>query len=360
MKNISDYIKQVDGSIDRVEISVPLNYYRPIFNKMKLDLGKHTTKKVKREIRRRFIRNNKRIVVKTVRTNLREQINPRFYIQLLQPETAAMQYIYKLLSTLVPLKEYSQFNPCINQLEIAWDFVPHDPCERESIKEYLGHHVHLKYSRPGSIVKFKETVYIGKGGDARKGAKGLRGYPKDKVDEKVARLELQFNRKYLRDRNITIDLLPQLFPEDFRLFDHVEFLDDFSAKGLRNIARSVLRNRGYSTENTRKSRFRVNVLAYRFRRMIHGSVLGITNTVSEQIDRFKEIKYTKGITVAVKTYCQTLVDFSLMLVDKMQVVTSAVSAAATQSYVGKAAFLNTVHIVHELTKGLSQAQYFLL
>jgi len=316
-----EHIQTVTKSIDRVEISLPMSAWykvsRLLVNGCQF-IGPYYNKN---KFIKAYVRNNKSIQIWKFMEQRPGQYNPRFYIELFQPDTETLLYIWNFINFTVPTSSCKSFKPTINQLEIAHDIFTHNLDQLDDVKAFIDQHLRFKYSRPSSVGSFKDTVYHGKDGNIRKGAKGSRSYIKELDGGTVCRLELQLNRKYLRDNNIYIEDLSSLSPEQFDLFDHVDFLDDFSAKGLQNISRTRLRKRGYQAEDSRKYRFRANMLTYLYRQRIHGSVLGkIRNCVALQMDSFKQLKKDKALTVDVKTYCKPLADIQSVLVDQLESV----------------------------------------
>lgn len=198
-----------------------------------------------------------------------------------------------------------------------WKFKIQDQGKSYELKEFINQHIFVKHARSGSVGQVKETDYRGKNGNIRKGAKGFRIYCKETDNGKVSRLELQLNRAYLRTKNINIDNLETLCPSQFNLFDHVDFLDDFSDKGLFNLARTVVRKRGHIADNSKNYRFRVNIQRHLVMRRIHGSVLHKHNCLAEQIDELKNFKKEKGISVNSKRYCKPLSTINDLIAKKL-------------------------------------------
>jgi hypothetical protein len=151
-------------------------------------------------------------VIHRIRFENKHYYNQRFYIQMLQPDTETQLYIKELLELIVPWNKNTQFNPCINQLEIAHDIFT-DTDKLYDLHTLLSHHLNLKHSRSNSVGSDMNTNYRGEDGDIWRGSKGSRCYIKVFGDEDDAatscRFEPQLNGRFLREKNITIHSCPK-------------------------------------------------------------------------------------------------------------------------------------------------------
>jgi hypothetical protein len=105
----------------------------------------------------------------------------------------------------------------LSQVEVAFDFCPDDEYDLYDLRSVLNDGLVVRYSRAGCYSEFKETVYIGKGGDVRKGTKGLRVYRKE--DRYFLRMEMQFNRTFIKGNGISLPVDASRFD----LFDYVDY-----------------------------------------------------------------------------------------------------------------------------------------
>jgi hypothetical protein len=107
----------------------------------------------------------------------------------------------------------------LSQVEVAFDFFPDDKHDIHDLRSVLTDGLVLRYSRVGCYSGFKGTDYIGKDGNVRKGTKGVRVYRKNEGGRYFLRMEMQFNRAFIKDNGISL-------PVDagrFNLFDYVDY-----------------------------------------------------------------------------------------------------------------------------------------
>lgn len=316
-------IKKIVRSIDRMEISVPLQNYPHIKRCFKYSCRSEGTKHKKKKIIHRYLYKNRRIHIWLYKTQKAGQNNPRFFIELYQPNQETLNFVRKLLAYYVPVRSLAQFNPSISQLEIAHDFILYDSSKRQEFKKHIQQSLHMIHARIGTAGKYEDTDYRGKKGHIHKGSKGFRLYLKRTHIGRVVRLELQLNRFTLRKQKITLDEIDLLSPDKYNLFDYAEFLGDFTEKGLLNIARNIAQKRGINAKNARKYRFRVNIIKHQLRRRVYGTALyEIKKCVTEQIDELKRIKQenkakNRKVTFNIKNYCTKLTGFTDTILEKL-------------------------------------------
>lgn len=300
-------ILKIYKSIDRIRISIPLRHYDKLLNQFKQESYNITTKCDDRNIVTTFYIKNSIITLCLPKHNDHESYNPRIYLQLLQPDRNIQNYVKSIIKKTCPINlTYKHFNPCITQLEIAFDIIPNDHDDINEIESFINRHTNLQYSRKNSISRISGTRYQGKDGNARLGSKGIRIYRKTIDGVERVRIEIQFNSYFLYRNKFSIDMFP-LSTKQYDLFDFLELLNDFSREGVRNIARTILRKRGCTPVSDKNYLFRLNVRTHVLHQYIsRGFAPGQENqtTVAEQLDRFTKVKKQKGLTVHAKKYCQ--------------------------------------------------------
>lgn len=174
--------------------------------------------------------------------NIHQKHNKRAFITLLQPTTECQIVVRDSISKHVPPMMYKQFNPSLNQVEIALDFVVADDTLVDVVQEKIQHHISLRYSRVGSRKYYEDTLYVGKKGVVRDGSKGVRVYdPSDKrkLQENMVRVELQLNRAFLTGSDLSVSSMP-ISPETVDVFQHIQFIEDIDDRTVDKVVKKVL------------------------------------------------------------------------------------------------------------------------
>lgn len=146
----------------------------------------------------------------------------------------------------------------LSQIELAWDFYPHNPVDLYPLKRTLAHHTILRNMRPGAFNLYNDlknrkskitqshihscTAYTGRKGNIRKSNVGLKIYTKP--DRPFVRLELNLNRQAIKRKRFTlpIDI------NDINLYDYITTrhnlnvikLADVIIKGIKNADEYLL------------------------------------------------------------------------------------------------------------------------
>ena len=188
----------------------------------------------------------------------------------------------------------------LSQLEIALDLHPVNVTDLGCVERVSLDGMTLRYGRHGSFGVFYDpktstkTTYFANDGDIRKGKNGVRVYKRDNA---YVRIELQLNRPFLKEQNLTLSDLP-LAPHSFDVFEFIRYrkkLDDMEwTKITRAAIKKHKKNNMHSPEAIREkelARTRMKLMGFW---MHHRDIDELT--VSEQIDVFKEAKKTFGLT----------------------------------------------------------------
>ena len=112
----------------------------------------------------------------------------------------------------------------LSQVEVAFDFYPENEYDLRELRRVLTDGLIFKHSRARcyfnfSKLEFRGTEYIGKKGVVRKGSKGLRIYNKQQDGRHFLRMELQFNRPFIKSNGISLPVNA----DRFNLFDFVDY-----------------------------------------------------------------------------------------------------------------------------------------
>ncbi len=197
----------------------------------------------------------------------------------------------------------------VKEVEFALDLFPH-PSDLYDLAAVLSRSLVLKHARAGFCILKGTTMYQGTMGNARRGSKGLRCYPKEEV---LYRIELQANRAMLRSEGIAADGLP-VQPSRVNIFDHVCLRRGVNQKCLRGLVRLVGRNsKPISGSAERWRRMAEAARARAIEHMILENVLWsgicpfdlhteLAKPSPMQIDFFKKLKSKYGMTNQVDEY----------------------------------------------------------
>lgn len=127
-------------------------------------------------------------------------------------------------------------------VEVAFDLIPDNLFDLYDLRRVLTEGIVLRHSRAGCYVNFsgleyRGTEYIGNKGVVRKGSKGLRIYNKQQNGRHFLRMELQFNRDYIKRKSITLPV----DPASFDLFDFVDYREPLDEDKLLDVLRKKWR-----------------------------------------------------------------------------------------------------------------------
>jgi len=258
-------LKQILIGIDRINISVPAQLHSKFIHRLYED-GK---------CYRSFDKGNDSIVLSTISNTevkvtkpikpinptkkiLRNGLYQRFYVEIYNTITEVFEYIKETLVFLCRECSLPVSVIKIKQLEVKYDFYSNSTSTEDlkantlRLKRFINRHLVLKYSRVDSFTKIKTTCYFGRKANIRKGKKGTRTYVKNNKyipGTTFFRLEFQYNAAYFRSKKITINDLP-FYPLDFESFNHVNLWSDISDKGIKCLARAILKKTGVNTHHS--------------------------------------------------------------------------------------------------------------
>jgi hypothetical protein len=195
-----------------------------------------------------------------------------------QPDEEMQYILLDLLNT---------YRMTLSQVEVALDFYPEDPRDLYDLRMILTDGIVLRYSRPGCYLRYVGngyTEYIGKGGNVRKGTKGIRMYRKQHDGRQSVRMELVLLRPFIKRHSISLPVNAY----DFQLFDFVDYRESLDIDRLLKLlckrqAKANPIKRTADVEMVR-SLERQGLLDW-----IESQITGYGNRpVCDQIGRFKE------------------------------------------------------------------------
>lgn len=303
-------------SIDRIKISCPVGSLKQFKWNFTGKKYSHSNNEKKTHLIECFIKNEKRIQLITPIKIDPEIYNQRYYVNLMQPDAETWRYIKELIRKITRINMYKQFNPTINELEVAYDFFSKNPDTDDVVYElhdFFHRHLCMKYSRKGSAIsegKHLITSYRARDEDGRGSDIESKCYIKElqfgNSNRTACRLEVLLNAKGIRDKKITFDNL-SLNPRDYNVLTHFQLLDNISFQGITNISRSISRNKGVPFTRKAKDSMKTAIRANILKETIQGSWLEDNfSPVPEQIDRAKEEINRYGLIINPKGYCQPL------------------------------------------------------
>lgn len=243
-------------------------------------------------------------------------INQRYYLQLMQPNAETLSYVRDIIRRVSRINMYKQFNPTINELEIAYDFLSKNDDTDNVVYElhaFFHRHLYMKYSHKGSAFTKGNNLFTsyrardedGRGSDVESKCY-IKELPFRNGKRTACRLEVLLNRNGVRDKKITLDNL-SLNPRSYNVLNHFELLDNISFREITNISKSISRNKGVPFTRKAKHSMKTAIRANILKEKIHGSWLEDNfSPVPDQIDRAKEEIERYGLKINPKKYCKRL------------------------------------------------------
>ncbi len=303
METLLSLILKIIAGIDRISFSIPVKYKElllsQLFNECNYIKEKFLTKYRHHTFETKSKKEKNTFTVKIGLCN--NDVFERIYLEAYHPNTETQEYFKNLLLQISNGSVTGFLGIIIQQVEVSYDIFCVDEADVHKVKIFIGRHVVCKHARSDSYNTFKSTYYIGNHGNIRKGIKGVRCYLKPKFGTKqFARFEMQFNRGYNLKHDITLHSLP-LNPLSFHILDHVEILDSFSATGIRNLSRSILRKQGIVPSCNDFNRQLNRVIKEVKASVISGS-RGPTTKVHRQIAELNLLKEKYQLSVNCKQY----------------------------------------------------------
>jgi hypothetical protein len=174
----------------------------------------------------------------------------------------------------------------LSQVEVAFDFIADNPCDQYYLRKVMTDGIVLKYSRAGCYLNysgtdFRTTEYIGKNHNVRKGSKGLRIYDKQQDGRRFLRMELQFNRPFIRDKGISLPV----HADSFNLFDFIDYREELDEDRLLRVLLKKWRKPIERVADVKMLRSLEVSMVYSW---ILSVIIYPSTSVSDQISRFKE------------------------------------------------------------------------
>jgi len=292
MENFINYISQVIIGIDRIQLSLPILFSKSFLNYV-LKYCEIIDQKNSRKKWHYKLSLNGCIITINGKSKAEEfDYNNRIYIEVLDPDKRAQEKLKEIIQISTPGMTKGTFGIIIRQLEVSYDIYCYEPDDCSKILRYISDHLVKKYSRTNSYKPCFDTKYVGRKGDIRKSAIGIRSYVKKESAEKFCRVEFQYNRPHLLKHDISYLDFP-INPLTFNSLECIDFYDNFSAEGIKNITRSASRNeKKYSALNNEPISNNLNqsLEQNEIRNIILGKDSGRNNTVHKQMSQVQKLK----------------------------------------------------------------------
>ena len=308
MKNFHKLVRNIIIGIDRIDFSMPLSYLDNLLSYLDKQSSHYNAYVNGQYWYKNYILLNHKVKVRSkIKCKCEKNIYNRVYVSVFNPDKIIQEYLKSIFDRLSGGINTGTFGIIISQIEISYDFYSNSSHDIRQIKRFIDCHLLLKFARKNSYRTVLTTDYIGRNGNIRKGAKGSRSYCKFESGRKFYRFEMQFNRAYILKRNITFFNLP-LNPIDFRSFDYIDIVDNFSFRGIKNISRSILRKKCiHSTTHDDFERIHREMID-KVRFFVVGGRRGKCKKVSKQITMIKCLKKEYNLSINHKKYFTPLND----------------------------------------------------
>jgi len=300
------YINTIKPGIDRIDINIPSLLYLPIWGIFG-DIGKFKRQyEYKNYQYAEFgIYNCRLFLVKKSFLDLKPFKQSKVYIRVLNPTENEQLSIKNVLLSLATHYSINIDEILINQVEVKYDIYCRENKGGE-VKQVLERHLAPKYSRKNCTKKCIETIYIANAGNIRLCTKGIRIYEKtNRFNSKFVRLEFQYNREYFYRKRLNILNFP-LTSLSFDSFRNIDFLKDFSSKGIHALARSVVNNSIGEKLNDEKSKMLINEKKMELKKLILGNDNFVQKDVRAQNQAIVEIKKKHSIKFIQQRYIKPL------------------------------------------------------
>ena len=304
MENFINYISHVIIGIDRIELSLPI-----LFSKSFLDYVLRYCEIIDHNNSRKkwFYKLSLHGCLLTITRNFKSKefdFNDRIYIEISDPDNKTQKKLKEIIQICTPGMTKGNYGVIIRQLEVSYDLYCLEPNDCSKILRFITDHLVKKYSRSNSYKPCNTTKYVGRNGDIRKGAIGIRSYVKKEFGEKFCRVEFQFNRPHLLKHGISYLDFP-INPFTFNSIQYIDFYNKFSSEGIKNITRSALRNeKKYSTLNNKTISNNLNQSLEQnaIRNIILGKDSGRNNSVHKQMSQVQKLKDKHNLKGNYKKY----------------------------------------------------------
>jgi hypothetical protein len=199
--------------LDKIQLNFNSRHFMLLFNHVKALSNSYKAIKVNHKLIHDFKYNNSQVqIVQWSNTGFRSTIiiqDPDLDIQI------------QLLDV------FSICEVKLSQVEIALDIFPKHQGDIDNLEEILLNGLVLRHSRGKSHNKYLTTNYFGKDGNVRSGSKGLRIYQKNIGKTCFIRVEIQFNRGFIRRK-----LRLPINADDINLTDFLTYRQNLEVKRL--------------------------------------------------------------------------------------------------------------------------------
>ena len=291
MKKFINYLSHIIIGIDRIQLSIPILFSKQFLNQV-LKVSKIIDHKNSRDKWfYKLLINGCLITINGKSKSKVFDYNDRIYIEVFNPNSEIQEQLKKIIQISTPGLTKGNYGVIIRQLEVSYDLYCYEANNCSKILRFITDHLVKKYSRSNSYKPCYTTKYVGRNGNIRNGALGIRSYVKKESGETFCRVEFQFNRPHLLKHDISYLDFP-INPLTFNSLEHIELFDKFSELGIKNITRSALRNeRKCSNPGDRNNSDNLNhsIKQNEIKELILGRGVGRINSVHKQMAQIKKV-----------------------------------------------------------------------
>jgi hypothetical protein len=166
------------------------------------------------------------------------------HLVLLNPDPDTQAVAEQALSVvLADQRKYTPKRPLISisQVEYAIDIHPANPADQSRLLDALSYGITLKHGRGRVYGSHEHSIYLGKDGRRKDGAKGVILYPKREHGHRFVRLEVTARKQLLNRLKVGIDSLP-LDPDRCSPLDFVTWRDGLEQGGDSKLVNRILRD----------------------------------------------------------------------------------------------------------------------
>lgn len=330
MEYFIKYISQVIIGIDRIQFSIPILYSKSFLdNVLKYcEIIDHNNSRKKWFYKLSL---HGCLITITGKSKTKEfDFNDRIYIEISDPDNKTQKKLKEIIQISTPGMTKGNYGVIIRQLEVSYDLYCFEPNDCSKILHFITNHLVKKYSRSNSYNPCNTTKYVGRNGDIRKGAIGIRSYVKKESDEKFCRVEFQFNRPHLLKHDISYLDFP-INPLTFNSLKYIDFYDDFNAGGIKNITRTVLRNEKNNSalnNKTKSNNLNQSLKQNEIKNIILGKDSGRNNSLHKQMSQVQKLKVKYNLKSNYKKYF-------LQLPQIKQLISCLTDIGYSEDYVSK-------------------------
>ena len=305
MKKLFELVTNIEISIDRIYTSIPRNYKDKLYQLIDYYGHKKYSKRYKKSLYHGFDIDGCRVILNyPLKPKHIDPSRNKCYIRLLQPTTECQDQIKDIFNFVVG-KRCDRNGVLIKQVEVAYDIYTHNEHDYSYIEKFLDHHCVLRYGKRGSYKRFLKTKYMGCNGNVHKGTIGVRRYNKTINGKDFYRFEVQLNRRYLKNNNITFHSFP-LDPKSFNVLQHIELFDNFSIKGIKNLSRRILKEEGLKNGKDKYYHDNLENMKKQVKETVIGGSSGPKKRISNQLDALNTLLKEKELSPHYKKYFESM------------------------------------------------------